>query len=100
MKQSMSEPTSIELQQILPPEVYERLQAEANRQQAALTDVVRAAIEAYLEDQAEELEDTPDEKIEADFRQAWHEAMTGQTIPAREALAAIRKAIRKHDDQS
>jgi hypothetical protein len=26
-------------------------------------------------------EDTPDEVILADLRQAWHKAMTGQTIP-------------------
>ncbi len=26
-------------------------------------------------------DDTPNEVILADFRQAWHEAMTGQTIP-------------------
>ena len=26
--------------------------------------------------------DTPQTEVLADFRQAWHEAMTGQTIPA------------------
>jgi predicted DNA-binding protein len=83
----MSDQTTIELEHILSPEIYKRLQAEAERQQAELSDLVREAIEEYLED---EFEDTPDEKIEADFQQGWYEAMTGQTVPAREALAAIR----------
>jgi len=91
----MSESTMIELQAILPPEVYERLQTEVVRQQSALSDVVRQAIETYLMD--EDFEDTPDEKIENDLSQAWHEAMTGQTIPAREALAAIRKSVQQND---
>jgi len=95
----MSAHTTIELEQILPPEVYERLQAEANRLQASLGDVVREAIEEYLDlsDEAE-YEDTPDEKIIADFRQGWHEAMTGQTIPADEAMALIRKQIADEQD--
>lgn len=28
--------------------------------------------------------DTPDEEVLSDLRQAWHEAMTGQTIPVSE----------------
>lgn len=92
----MSDQMTIELERILSPEMYKRLQAEAERQQTELSDLVREAIEEYLED---EFEDTPDEKIEADFRQGWHEAMTAQTIPAREALAAIRKAHQQNDQQ-
>ena len=94
----MSTHTTIELEQILPPEIYERLQAEADRLQASLGEVVREAIEEYLNISDEgEYEDTPDEKIIADFRQGWHEAMTGQIIPADEAMVLIRKQIA--DDQ-
>ena len=90
--------TTIELEQILPPDIYERLQAEADRLHASLGEVVREAIEEYLDiPDEEEYEDTPDEKIIADFRQGWHEAMTGQTIPADEAMELIRKQIA--DDQ-
>ncbi|MGK7946586.1 MAG: hypothetical protein AB4058_19180 [Microcystaceae cyanobacterium] len=32
----------------------------------------------------EEAQDTSQSEILADFRQAWHEAMTGQTIPVSE----------------
>ncbi len=95
----MSEPTTIELQHILAPEVYNRLQAEADRQQTPLGDLVRDAIEDFLDHLNDDLEDTPDEKIEADLRQAWHESLNGQTISAREALASLRKTEAQHDDQ-
>ncbi len=95
----MSAHTTIELEQILPPEVYERLQAEANRLQASLGDVVREAIEEYLDiSDEDEYEDTPDEKIIADIRQGLHEALTGQTIPADEAMALLRKQIADEQD--
>jgi predicted transcriptional regulator len=89
----MSDQTTIELEQILPPELYEQLQAEAQRQQVSLSEVVREAIEDYLMVEDEEYEDTPDEKILADFRQGWHEAMTGQVIPADEAMELLRKRL-------
>lgn len=85
--------TMIVLEQILSAETVEQLRAEAERQHLPLTDLVREAIEEYL---ADDVEDTPDDKIEADFRAGWHEAMTGQTIPADEALAAIRKEMREN----
>lgn len=34
-------------------------------------------------------DDTPDAEILADFRQAWHEAMTGQTIPVSQLWEGI-----------
>lgn len=34
-------------------------------------------------------DDTPDSEILADFRQAWHEAMTGQTIPVSQLWEGI-----------
>lgn len=86
------------LQQILTNDTVERLQAESVRLQIPLNTLVQEAVEEYLDLLEETPEDTPDEKIIADFKQAWHEAMTGQTVPAREALAAIRKANREHGD--
>ena len=82
----------IELEQILPPEVFERLQLEANRQKTELSKLVRDAVEEYLENLDEEFEETPDEEIEAGFLQGWHEVMTGQTRPAKEVLEELRKA--------
>jgi hypothetical protein len=88
----------VALQHLLTPNTVERLQAESARLQIPLNELVQEAVEEYLELLEETPEDTPDEKIIADFKQAWHEAMTGQTVPAREALAAIRKANREHGD--
>jgi predicted transcriptional regulator len=94
----MSTPTTIELTNLLSPETLERLQAEAERQHIPLPDLVRAAIEDYLDiDDEEDYEDTPIEEIEAGFLQGWHEAMTGQTIPGREALAALFEVEATHE---
>lgn len=99
----ISEPTTIELKQLLSDSDMTRLLTEASRQQLPLANLVREAIAAYLDDieeESDEIEDTPDEEILADFRQAWHEAMTGQTRPAREVLAEIREELGLNDDQS
>lgn len=85
----MGHSTIIELDRILPAELYQRLSEEAERQNLPIENVVREAIVEYL---AEDFEDTPDDTIEAAFRQGWREAMTGKTIPAREALAALRNS--------
>lgn len=95
----MSDPVTIELSTLLSEKTLERLQAKAQRQQTAITALVREAIEEYLEDVEEELEDTPDEKILADLKEAWHEAMTGQTIPAEEALKALRERLAREQRQ-
>jgi hypothetical protein len=50
-------------------------------------------------DNDDDFEDTPDEKIEADLRQAWADAMNGNTRPARELLAEIHKS-QKADESS
>lgn len=47
----------------------------------------------------EEDDELTKEELLENFRQGWHEAMTGQTIPAREALAAIRKAKQDEDER-
>jgi predicted transcriptional regulator len=89
----MSTNTTIELDQILPPEIYERLQAEADRLKASLGDVVREAIEEYLDASDDEYEDTPDEKVLADIREGLRQALNGETIPADEALVSLRKKL-------
>ncbi len=89
----MSTHTTIELEQILPPEVYERLQAEATRLQASLSEVVREAIEEYLDMPDDDYEDTPDEKIIADIREGLRQALNGEAVPAEEALAVLRKKL-------
>jgi Arc/MetJ-type ribon-helix-helix transcriptional regulator len=37
----------------------------------------------------EPLEDTPKHQVLADFRQAWHEAMTGQGVPVSQLWAEL-----------
>jgi predicted DNA-binding protein len=77
----------------------ERLRLKAERLQVDVSDLAREVLEEYLDDldEDDDFEDTPDEKILEDFRQAWHEAMTGQTIPAREAMETILNAqLDKH----
>jgi hypothetical protein len=91
----VSESTNIELTTLLPADLLQQLEAEATRQQTPLAEVVRAAIQLYLQDVIDE---TPDEAIEAGFLQGWHEVMTGQTRPARIVLDELRKAQR--DDRS
>lgn len=82
----------------LPVEILQRLTEQAERQHLPLNEMAREAIAGYFEflDDEDEIEDTPLEKIEADFRQAWHEAMTGQYRPLDDVLNDIRK--RQHGD--
>lgn len=82
----------IDLDQILSANTMQRLQEEATRTKVDVAEIVRDALETYLDDE-EELEDTPDEKILADFRQGWHEAMTGKTVPADVALKRLREKL-------
>ena len=84
----MTEPTTIELNGLLSDESIKRLQAEAQRQHLPLPELVREAIEGYLDEL--DYEDTPDEKILSDFTQAWDDAMKGKTRPVSEVMAEIR----------
>jgi hypothetical protein len=79
-----------------------RLEAEAARLALSLDDFIGEALENYLDETGDDADDdyeTPDEEILADFREAWHAAMTGQTMPARQALAELRQELGLHDDQ-
>ena len=44
---------------------------------------------AFLQERSSETDDTPKAEILADFRQAWHEAMTGQGIPIEQLWAQL-----------
>lgn len=93
--------STIDLKEVLQPSDLERLEAEAARQNIAPSDVIRIAVEAYLDEvEAEELEDTPDEKILADLQEAWHEVQAGLAIPADEVLAALRKKLSDERSES
>lgn len=88
----ITETTTIELKQLLSDSDMNRLRAKASRQQLSLANLVREAIETYLDEVDEdEIEDTPDEEILADFRQAWHDAMTGNVRPVEEFLNELRQ---------
>lgn len=101
MAETPAPTTSAELVTTLPKTLIRRLEAEAKRQALSVDALINEAIEIYLDeledDDDEEYEDTPDEEILADFRQAWHEAMTGDVIPADEALAELRKKLANAD---
>jgi hypothetical protein len=44
---------------------------------------------AFLQDRSSETDDTLKAEVLADFRQAWHEAMTGQGIPIEQLWAQL-----------
>jgi hypothetical protein len=75
--------------------LLERLEAEAKHQNLALSQVVEEALEQYLD-----IEDTPDEEILEDLRQALLDVRAGRTRPAREVLAEIRKELEDDAKQS
>lgn len=87
----MTQPTMIELAELLSSEILDRLQAEAERQHVPVTDVVREAIEAYLEDDI--IEDTPDDEILSSLRQSLTEVLEGKTRSARDVIAEIRTEL-------
>lgn len=65
-----------------------------------------ATAEAYLlalvEADEDDFIDDPEEAaidLVAQFREAWHDAMTGNTRPAREVLAEIRRKLDQDDNQ-
>jgi hypothetical protein len=72
-----------------------RLEAEAARLALSLDDFIGEALEDYLDDADDDEDDeTPDEEILADFREAWHAAMTGNVRPVEEFLDELRREDR------
>jgi predicted transcriptional regulator len=94
----MDKPHTIELESLLNPETFERLQTEAERQNTTLNMLVREAIEEYL-DQEAEFEDTPNEKILADLREALLDVKAGNVRPAHEVLEEMRHELAQDDDE-
>lgn len=67
------------------PETRQQIEDIAQRRGYATTDeYVRALIESDAEAHGETLDLEDDYDAVEGFRQAWHEAMTGQTIPLSE----------------
>jgi hypothetical protein len=52
----------------------------------------RDSQKAALLDRNTESDDTPDEEILTNFKQAWHEAMIGQTIPISQVWEELENA--------
>jgi predicted transcriptional regulator len=78
------------LDRLLSAEVYAKLLSAAAQQGRPLDEVVRTAIEDYLDAADEpEYEDTPDEQILADLREAFTAALRGEFSPIEELWAEI-----------
>lgn len=86
----MSDQT-VELQ--ISSETLERLQVKAQVEGRSLPDLMREAIEIYL-DEEDEIEDTPDEEIIEAIREGMKAALSGHRgRPAREVLNEIRREL-------
>jgi predicted transcriptional regulator len=75
-------------------DILNRLQDAAERQHLDLSEVVREAIENYLD---EEEEPTKDELL-GDLRQSMLDALAGHTYPADEVMADLRRKYLSNDD--
>jgi predicted transcriptional regulator len=82
-----------ELSLQLPDDVLTRLQSEAERRQVPLDDLVRVAIESYLDQD----EPTRDAILES-LRQAMRDALAGRVRPARAVLDELRREIENDAD--
>ena len=79
----------------LPDAVLNRLQSEAERLQVPLDDLVRAAIDRYLND-----DEPTKEAILENLRQSMRDALAGRVRPARAVLAELRREIGTDADNS
>lgn len=86
---------TIELEQLLKPEKLAKLREEAERQQIAIDELVRGALEDYIDDL--DGDDTPDDVVLSHLNKAVDDVNAGRTRPAREALAELRKKIADAD---
>ena len=85
---------------ILKGNVAEKLLAEAERQNIEPAQLAQEAIEIYLDELDDEIEDTPDEKVLADLRAALEDVKAGRTRPARDVLAEIRQELVEEADDN
>lgn len=82
------------LNRVLSPETYQRLQAAAETQHINIEDLLRAAVETYLDDfEDDDIEDTPDEEILEAFREGWRDMKAGRVISARQMLEEVRHEL-------
>lgn len=85
---------TIELEQLLKPEKLAKLREEAERQHIAIDELVRGALEDYIDDLDD---DTPDDVILSHLNKAVDDVNAGRTRPAREALTDLRKKLADAD---
>lgn len=86
---------TIELEKVLSPELYEKLNAEAERQNTPVAELVRDALAAYFEeDDSDEADDMTEAEILEGFRQGWRDMLDGNVIPADEAMEQLRAKFR------
>ena len=71
----------------LPDEVLSRLQRAAERQKIPVGDLVREAIESYLDEEGEPTK----EALLEDLRQSMRDALAGRTRPADEVLGELQR---------
>lgn len=82
---------TIELERMLTPELFARLQAKAERENTPLEAVLREAVAGYLDkDDTIAFEDTPDDEILERFRRGWEQIQQGETIDAEDGIARIK----------
>jgi hypothetical protein len=97
----MGAPVTIELTSLLSPEAVERLQEEAERQHVPLTDVVRDALQMYVADLDEpDYEDTPNEEILNDLREAFRDVFAGRTRPIEDLFAELNEELVHNADNN
>ena len=80
----------------LPDDVLTRLQSAAERQQMPLDDLVREAIESYLNEDDEPAK----EELLDDLRQSMLDAFAGRTRPADEVIEELRRKHQANADDS
>lgn len=93
-EQTTSDALTVHLSDLLPAKTLAGLRAEAETRHIPLTDLVREVLYYYVAEQTEDgLLNTPDEIIEAHFRESWRNAMTGE--PGEDALEMIAQVRRE-----
>ena len=80
----------------LPDDVLNRLQHAAERQHIPLEDLIRKAIDSYLDE-----EDEPSKgELLRDLRQSMHDAVTDHIRPADEVIEELRRKHQTSADNS
>src|SRR5258708_30863742 len=80
----------------LPDDLLNRLQQAAERQHIPLEDLIRKAIESYLD----EADEPSKGELLRELRQSMHDAVTGNTRPADEVIEELRRKHQSSNDNS